>query len=100
MLYNGEYVGVALASRFGSIGDKFVITLDTGIKFKVVKVESKSDAHVYNNCHHKNDSSVVEFVVDVNKFSKHYPSAYTMGDVNCVDKFSGNVIKIQKVVEN
>ena len=100
LLYNGEYIGVALGSRFGKIGDKFIVTLDTGKKIKVVKIESKADKDVYNNCHHKNDGSVVEFVIDRDKFALHYSMADTMGDANYIDEFNGSVVKIQKVVEN
>lgn len=100
LLYNGDYIGCALASRFGKIGDKFIITLDTGTKIKIIKLDEKADVDVYNNCHHKNDDSVVEFVIDRDKFAANYPLADAMGDMNYADKFSGNVIKVQKVVEN
>lgn len=100
LLYSGEYIGCALASRFGEIGDKFIVTLDNYKQIKVIKLDEKSDAHTTNNCHHSNDGSVIEFVIDRNKFAASYPLADAMGDVNYADKFSGYVTKIQKVVEN
>ena len=99
LLYSGEYVGIALGSRYGKIGDKYIITLDTGKQFKVIKLDEKSDKHTYDGCHHIPDGSMVEFVIDINKASKSYPMAIRMGNFNYVDAFNGTVIQIQKVVE-
>lgn len=99
LLYSGEYIGVALGSRYGGIGDKYIITLDTGKTFKAIKLDEKSDAHTYNRCHHASDGSVVEFVIDRDKAAKSYPTAIKMGNFNYTDAFNGTVIRIQKVVE-
>lgn len=98
LLYYGEYIGVALGSRYGSVGDRFVLTMDDGKKVKVIMLDVKSDKHTYDRCHHISDSSLVEFVVDVNRISEAYPTAALMGDLNYIPKLSGNVIKIQKVL--
>lgn len=99
LLYSGEYIGIALGSRYGWIGDKFVITLDTGKTFKAIKVDSKADKHVYYGCHHRTDASVVEFVIDTDRVRNSYPEALKMGSFNVVDAFNGVVVKIEKVVE-
>lgn len=98
LLYSGEYVGVALASRFGNVGDKFIITLDTGQEFKAVKLDEKADAHTYNGCHHRMDGSVVEFVVCTNRMQSSYPNVLRTGSFDNTENFRGNVIRIRKVV--
>ena len=99
LLYSGEYIGVALGSRYGKIGDKFIITLDTGIKFKAIKLDEKSDKHTSGGCHHLSDGSMVEFVIDTNGVRQSYPRAPLTGNFNEVDTFKGKVIRVQKVVE-
>lgn len=98
LLYSGEYIGVAMGSRYGKIGDKFIITLDNGKQFKAIKLDEKADAHTYNGCHHLTDGSVIEFVIDRDKAANSYPRAILMGNFNEVDAFKGTVIQIQKVV--
>lgn len=99
LLYSGEHIGIAMGSRYGEIGDKFIITLDTGKQFKAIKLDEKDDSHTYNGCHHRTDGSVVEFVIDKDKAANSYSRAILMGDFNEVDAFNGTVIRIQKVVE-
>lgn len=98
LLYNGEYVGVALSSRFGDVGDKFIITLDTGKEFKAIKLDEKADAHTYNGCHHRTDGSVVEFVVCTERMQNSYPNVFKTGSFDNTESFRGNVVMIQKVV--
>ena len=98
LLYCGEYVGVALGSKYGNIGDKFIITLDTGKEFKAIKVDAKADAHTYYGCHHRTDASVVEFVIDTDRARDNYSLALKMGSFDYVDAFKGVVVKIEKVV--
>lgn len=99
LLYYEDYVCVALGSRFGNIGDKFLITLDNGKQFKVIKLDEKSNEHTVNNCHHLSDGSLIEFVIDINKAAQYYDMVITMGDFNHEDKFNGNIVKIQREVE-
>lgn len=98
LLYSGEYIGVALGSKFGSIGDKFLITLDTGKQFKAIKIDEKDDNDTVDNCHHVTDGSVVEFVIDVGLARETYYKAILMGDFNYTEQFNGNVIKIEREV--
>ena len=96
LLYSGEYIGVALGSKFGTIGDKFLITLNTGEQFKAIKVDEKSDSHTVDGCHHSNDGSVVEFVINIRLAQQSYPLAITMGNFDYIDKFNGSVVKIER----
>lgn len=98
LLYNGEYIGVALGSKFGEIGDKFLITLNGGKQFKAIKVDEKDDSHTIDSCHHANDGSVVEFVINVDLAQQSYPLAIAMGDFDYIDKFNGTVVKIEREV--
>lgn len=98
LLYSGEYIGVALGSKFGTIGDKFLITLNTGKQFKGIKVDEKDDSHTVDSCHHANDGSVVEFVVNIRMVQQSYPLAIAMGDFDYIDKFNGTVVKIEREV--
>ena len=98
LLRDGEYIGVALGSKFGNVGDKFVITLDTGKQFKVIMVERKADKDTVDNCHHESDGSLVEFVIDVNLTKQHYPMAITMGNFNYIEQFNGKVVKVEREV--
>lgn len=98
LLHDGEYIGVALGSKFGSIGDKFLITLDTGKQFKVVMVEYKSDSDTIDNCHHESDGSIIEFVICTELARQIYPMAITMGDFNHVEQFNGRVVKVEREV--
>lgn len=99
LLYSGEYVGVALGSKFGEIGDKFLITLNTGKQFKAIKVDEKDDSHTVDGCHHKVDGSVVEFVINIDLAQQSYPLAITMGNFDYIDKFNGTVVKIEREVQ-
>ena len=99
LLYAGDYIGVALGSKFGDIGDKFLITLNTGKQFKAIKVDEKSDNHTVDSCHHASDGSVIEFVIDIDLAKQSYPKAITMGDFDYIDKFNGIPIRIEREVQ-
>ena len=92
------YVAVALGSRFGGIGDRFVITFDNGKSFKAIKVDEKADKDTSNKCHHVSDGSLIEFVIDTKLSRQSYPLAIKMGNFNYVDQFHGNVVKIEKEI--
>ena len=90
-------IGVALGSHFGSIGSKWEIVLDTGITFKAVKIDEKADRHVYNGCQHKQDGSVIEFVIDSRKFEKASNGYVWQGNFNNNPDFKGKISAIYKV---
>ncbi len=100
LLYSGEYISVALGSRFGNIGDKFIITLDTGKSFKAIKGDEKADRDTANNCHHLSDGSLVEFIIDTKLAKQSYHDCVRDGDFNSSDKFNGHIVKIEKVISD
>lgn len=91
------YIGVALGSHFGSIGSKWEIVLDTGITFKVVKIDEKADRHVNNGCQHKEDGSVIEFVIDSSKFKKSSNGYVYSGNFNNNPNFKGKISAVYKI---
>lgn len=100
LLYCGDYVSIALGSRFGNIGDKFIITLDSGKTFKAIKGDEKSDKDTVNHCHHLSDGSLVEFIIDTRLARQSYHDCIRDGNFNSSDKFNGHITKIQKVVSS
>ena len=57
------YYAVAMGSYYGKLGDKFLITFDSGVQTKVVKVDEKANAHTSSACYGKtmaSDGSVIE----------------------------------------
>ncbi|MBR2801200.1 MAG: hypothetical protein IKE21_01240 [Erysipelotrichaceae bacterium] len=93
------FFGVALGSYYGVIGDRYYITLDTGVVLPVVKIDEKADEDTVNGCYHASDGSVVEFVIDVetarNYFGRQTFSLY--GDFNVLSYFNGSIEKVEKV---
>lgn len=98
LMTNDGYVAIALGSRFGDIGDKFIISLDTGKKFKAIKADEKDDGDTSHRCHHISDGSLIEFIVDVNKLEHKNNLAYIMGDISYIDGFGGNIVSIEMEV--
>lgn len=91
LLYIDDYVLVALGSYYGDIGTKYLLTFESGETLKVIKADQKSDNHVINNCYHKSNKSMIEFIVDTNTLSIELKVA---GDLN--ELFKGKVVKIEK----
>ena len=101
-----EYYMVALGSYYASeIGEKFVITLDTGSRIKVIVGDIKADEHtddsnryrkIYNSNGEFISKNVVEFIVDTSALDK---TAKNWGDISAIDGFEGNVTGIYKIVE-
>lgn len=97
--FNTDYC-VALGSFYSDrIGDRFEITLDTGVTFNVITADMKADAHTdANNMYHpcvnyngENAANVLEFIVDTDILSK---KAYLYGSLDYYDYFKGNIIKM------
>lgn len=90
-------IGVALGSHFGDIGAKYEVVLDTGITFNVVKIDEKADRHVNNGCQHKQDGSVIEFVIDSSKFKKASNGYVWSGNFNNNPDFKGKISAMYKI---
>lgn len=92
LIFDGEYIGVALGSVYGEIGSKYTITTDTGKTFKVVKIDEKSDQHTTNGCQDAS-GAIIEFVVDTSSMDSN---AKFHGSYNVVSEFEGTIVKIEK----
>ena len=99
--YKGEkYYCIALGSYFGKIGTKYKFVLDNGNEINVIKCDEKSDRHTEDGYIHKNDMSVIEFIINEEKAKGYYPcnNGYVNdGNFNNCDRFNGNIYKIFKI---
>ncbi|MDL2276589.1 hypothetical protein LJC02_02930 [Breznakia sp. OttesenSCG-928-G09] len=93
LIFDNEYIGVALGSRYGAIGTKYKITTDTGKEFKVVKIDEKSDEHTSNGCQ-DSSGAIIEFVVDTETMSNE---VMFHGTYNADEQFNGVIIKMEKI---
>ena len=92
------FMGVALGSSFGDIGDRFIFTLSTGVELRLVKIERKSDDHTFNGCEQRWDNSVIEFVIDpaTTKIAKASNGYFAQGNFNNLKEFRGDIVRVQK----
>lgn len=92
----GEYM-IALGSYYGEVGDRFVITLDSGKTFHAVMGDLKADRHTdaSNRYTPMEDGmrNVVEFIVDVDELPD---TTRQMGDIS-YDGFGGSVERIERM---
>lgn len=97
------FLGVALGSTFGSLGTRYVFTLDSGIELPVIKIEEKADQDTINGCQHQIDGSVIEFVLDETIAPYWFGIAengyINSGNFNNHPDFQGAIIRIQRVIE-
>lgn len=94
------YVAVALGSYYSqSIGERFIVTFDNGNTAKFITCDQKADKDTINGANHASDNSMVEFIIDVGLAKQSYKKAISMGDFNYTKQFNGNIVNIEKVVE-
>ena len=102
-LYDKDgFIGVALGSYYGVIGDRFYFTLDSGVVLPVVKIDEKADKDTdATGCYHISDGSVIEFVIDAgvaNEFYGYYANGLVLqGNFANYSIYDGNIIKAEKV---
>lgn len=97
------FIGVALGSYYGPIGSKFTVTLSNGNTFKVIKADEKSDNDVYNGCYHKQDGSMMEFVIDTETAGEYWGmiNGYVLGgNFNNCEQFNGTIVSMERVFDN
>lgn len=99
------FIGVALGSYYGVIGDRYYMTLDSGVVLPLVKVEEKADGDTYNGCYHYSDGSIIEFVIDTDyakeseAFGVSGNGLINSGNYNNFELFSGDIVKVEKVTD-
>ena len=104
-LYDEDgFIGVALGSYYGIIGDRYYFTLDTGVILPVVKIDEKADVDTDSNgCYHAEDGSVIEFVIDknvANEFFGYYGNGLVLsGNYANYELFRGAIVAVEKVTD-
>lgn len=98
------FIGVALGSYYGNIGDRFYFTLDSGVVLPVVKIDAKASEHTDEvGCQQAFDSSVIEFVIDydqaLNYFGRLSNNYILNGNFNNYSIFRGSIVKVEKVLD-
>lgn len=92
------YIGVALGSKYGDIGDEFQIVFDNGNKVNVFKVDEKSDRHTVYGEYNPWNNSYIEMVIDSDLAYNRYNGVFT-GDFNDDELMNGNIICIYKYIK-
>ena len=94
------FIGVALGSYYGEIGDRYYFTLDTGIVLPLVKIEEKADEDTTGGCYHE-DGSVIEFVIYSDYaesfFGRYENGLILSGNFNNSSYFNGYIMSVEKV---
>lgn len=97
------YVGVALGSALGKIGDRFHITLSTGKILKAIKLDEKANEDTVDNFYDSDDGSVIEFVIDKSKpymqNNKGENGLIFNGNFRHEGGLAGTITKIERIVE-
>ena len=97
------YIGVAMGSGFGDICSRFIVTLDTGIVKKLIKVENKADRDTCQSNMYDKANGIFELVVDskTEYMQRHIGENGLVfnGDFNNCEDFKGKIIKIERVIE-
>ena len=104
-LYDKDgFIGVALGSFYGEIGDRFYFTLESGVVLPLVKCEEKADEDTdVRGCYHTSDNSVMEFVIDkdyaLSYFGQLSNSYVLNGNYNNYELFNGAIVKVERVLD-
>lgn len=104
-LYDEDgFIGAALGSFYGEIGDRFYFTLESGVVLPIVKCEEKADEDTDSSgCYHTSDNSVIEFVIDKNYALDYFgrlSNNYVLnGNYNNYELFKGSIVKAERVTD-
>ena len=104
-LYDEDgFIGAALGSYYGEIGDRFYFTLETGVVLPIVKCEEKSDSDTDDSgCYHLSDNSVIEFVINKDYALEYFgrlSNSYVLnGNYNNYSLFRGAISKVERVLD-
>ena len=98
LMQDEEWYCVALGSYFGSIGSKYIITLDNGNEVKIVKSEAKSDKHTDEDNYLSFNGHIVEFLINTNSCWMYDNDIIYNGSLNAYDKLEGSIVSIEKVI--
>lgn len=98
VMLDNEYYCVALGGYWGTIGDKFIITLETGVELKCVIGDMKSNKDTNSNNYAHKDGHVVEFIIDSDHSYMRKINIKYHGLLNTThDNFYGKIVNIEKL---
>ena len=97
----GDDVCIALGSYYGTnIGDRYLITTDTGNSYTAILADCKADIHTDVNNQYREagygSKNIVEFIVDSSCLSG---DVLFSGNIGTYNNYSGNITSIQKISE-
>lgn len=97
----GNDVCIALGSYYGTnIGDRYLITTDTGNSYTAVLADCKADIHTDANNQYREaghgSKNIVEFIVDSNCLSG---DVLLSGNIGTYNNYSGNITSIQRILD-
>lgn len=102
----GDYYLIGLGTYYAdSVGEKFRITLENDKVFYAMTGDIKADIHtdknnMYSSVYDSNgtfiSANVVEFIVDTKAMDR---KAKLSGNVGTYEDFSGNIVKIEKIID-
>lgn len=100
LMQDGEWYCVALGEYFGDIGEKYIFTLSNGKEIKVVKSEAKSNRHTCSDNYLGQNGHILEFLINTNSQWMKEQDVIYHGSLNACDELKGDIVKIEKVVDN
>lgn len=94
------YIAVAIGDYYSSyIGERFIVTFDSGNKAYLIKCDEKAIDDTVGGANQNTDGSMIEFIIDIDKAKLSYNKAIEDGNFNSIEEFKGNIVKIERVVE-
>ena len=88
---------VAVGTYYGLTGTKLDITLSNGTVMKCIVGDSKADCHTDStNRVCRSNGSILELIVDMKYMNRQVKRA---GSYSALSEFSGDIVKIEKIVE-
>ena len=97
------FIGAALGSYYGEIGDRFLFHLEGGNILPIVKAEEKANSDTDDSgAYQKDDYSIIEFLIDKRYACDYFGvkgNGYILwGNFNNCDLFKGKIEKIEKMI--
>lgn len=97
LMENEEWYAVALGSYFGDIGTKYIFTMSTGNKIKIVKGDFKSDADTCEDNYLSYNGHILEFMINPDNQWMIENEIPSLNFIN-YEPFQGDIVKIEKVI--
>lgn len=101
-MYDETYYAVAMGNYFDDVGSKYVVTLDGGSQFKIIKCDVKQDIHTINRMI-DGAGAIIEFIINGSVASEYYgigENGYILGgSFNNSEEFHGKIIGIEQIKE-